>query len=97
MPWPAEVQHCEFSLSQVFFQWRVANLFSRMERLLVLSVFQECNPHDLVRDMRAEYIGYEHNLSLVKDLVRDPQSLSAYLPGRSLWAFELYRRHFNHG
>lgn len=61
------------------------------------SVYQERNPHDLVRDMRAEYMGYEHNLSLVKDLVRDPQSLWAYLPGRSLWAFELYRRHFNHG
>lgn len=61
------------------------------------SVYQKRNPHDLVRDMRAEYLGYEHNLSIVKDLVRDPQSLMAYLPGRALWAFELYRRHFNHG
>lgn len=61
------------------------------------SVYQERNPHDLVRDMRQEYIGYENNLNLVSDLARDVRSISAYLPGRSLWAFELYQRHFNHG
>ncbi|HEY4312073.1 MAG TPA: hypothetical protein VGN12_21675 [Pirellulales bacterium] len=60
------------------------------------SVYQERNPHDLVRDMRQEYLGYENNLNLVRDLARDPESIMAYLPGRSLWAFELYRRHFDH-
>jgi hypothetical protein len=59
------------------------------------SVYQERNPHDLVRDMRQEYIGYENNLTLVQDLAKDPESITAYLPGRSLWAFNLYRRHFN--
>ena len=60
------------------------------------SVYQERNPHDLVRDMCQEYVGYENNLTLVSDLARDPRSITAYLPGRSLWAFELYRRHFQH-
>jgi hypothetical protein len=60
------------------------------------SVFQERNVHDLVRDMRQEYLGYENNLALVQDLARDPESIAAYAPGRALWAFELYRRHFRH-
>ena len=60
------------------------------------SVYQERNAHDLVRDMRQEYLGYENNLNLVQDLARDPESIAAYLPGRSVWAFELYRRHFDH-
>ncbi len=61
------------------------------------SVYQERNPHDLVRDMKQEYLGYENNLNLVTDLAKDPESIQAYLPGRSIWAFELYRRHFNRG
>jgi hypothetical protein len=44
--------------------------------------------------MAQEYMGYENNLKLVQDLARDPESIAAYLPGRSNWAFELYRRHF---
>jgi hypothetical protein len=59
------------------------------------SVYQDRNVHDLVRDMRQEYLGYENNLKLVEDLARDPESILAYLPGRSAWAFQLYRRHFN--
>jgi hypothetical protein len=58
------------------------------------SVCQLRNPHDLVRDMVQEYMGYENNLKLVQDLARDPESIAAYLPGKSNWAFELYRRHF---
>lgn len=61
------------------------------------SVYQDRNVHDLVRDMRDEYLGYENNLKLVADLARDPESILAYLPGRSAWAFQLYRRHFAHG
>jgi glycosyltransferase involved in cell wall biosynthesis len=60
------------------------------------SVFQKRNVHDLLRDMRQEYLGYEHNLALVQDLARDPEALTAYLPGRAVRAFQLYRRHFSH-
>ena len=59
------------------------------------SVYQERNPHDLVRDMKQEYMGYENNLQLVQDLAKDPEAIQAYLPGRSIWAFQLYRRHFD--
>jgi hypothetical protein len=58
------------------------------------SVYQERNPHDLVRDMRQEYLGYENNLQLISDIAKDSESITKYLPGRSLWAFNLYRRHF---
>jgi len=58
------------------------------------SVFQARNVHDLTRDMLQEYCGYEGNLKLVTDLAQDPESIRAYLPGRSNWAFDLYRRHF---
>ena len=60
------------------------------------SVYQRRNVHDLVRDMRQEYLGYENNLQLVADLAKDPEALLAYLPGRSAWAFQLYRKHFHH-
>jgi hypothetical protein len=58
------------------------------------SVYQQRNVHNLVRDMQQEYCGYENNLQLVEDLARDPESMLAYLPGRSAWAFHLYRKHF---
>jgi hypothetical protein len=58
------------------------------------SVYQQRNPHDAVHDMRQEYLGYENNLNLVCDLGRDAESIAAYLPGRALWAWTLYRRHF---
>lgn len=58
------------------------------------SVYQKRNVHDLIRDMRQEYCGYENNLKIVETLGADPESIRAYLPGRSVWAFDLYRRHF---
>ena len=61
------------------------------------SVYQARNEHDLLADMRQEYVGYENNLKLVEDLSRDPESILAYLPGRAAWALALYRRHFGGG
>jgi hypothetical protein len=58
------------------------------------SVYQDRNIHDLVRDMKQEYLGYENNLSLVEQLSADPKSILAFLPGKSIWAFDLYQRHF---
>jgi hypothetical protein len=59
------------------------------------SVFQERNVHNPVRDMQAEYIGYENNLAIVEGIGVDPDSLLQYVPGRSIHAFRLYRRHFD--
>jgi hypothetical protein len=58
------------------------------------SVFQERNIHNPVRDMMAEYVGYENNLDLVSKIAADPDSIVQYLPGRSVEAFRLYRKHF---
>ena len=58
------------------------------------SVYQTRINHDLIQDMRHEYLGYENNLNLVQDLMRDPNSITSYLPGRAIRAWELYRRHF---
>jgi hypothetical protein len=58
------------------------------------SVYQQRNVHDLVRDMKGEYLGYENNLNLVRDVAADPEAIRSYLPGRAIRAFDLYRRHF---
>jgi len=58
------------------------------------SVYQQRNVHDLTRDMQQEYIGYENNLKLVRDVARVPDSITSFIPGRTAWAFTLYRRHF---
>ena len=57
------------------------------------SVYQQRNEHDLVRDMRQEYLGYENNLKIVTELADDPEKILNYLPEQSIKAFELYRRH----
>ncbi len=59
------------------------------------SVYQERNPHDLTKDMKKEYLGYENNHKLIKELNTDPEAIYSYLPGRAIRAFDLYRRHFN--
>ncbi|HTV83257.1 MAG TPA: glycosyltransferase family A protein [Acidobacteriaceae bacterium] len=59
------------------------------------SVYQERNVHDLMRDMQQEYCGYENNLNLVQEVARDPEAISAFIPGRSNWAWALYQRHFS--
>ena len=58
------------------------------------SVYQERNSHDLVHDMRQEYLGYEHNLAIVQELPRNPDALFNFLPDDAVRAFELYRKHF---
>jgi hypothetical protein len=58
------------------------------------SVYQQRNVHDLVRDMRQEYLGYEHNLAIVKALPDNPDALLGFLPPDAVRAFELYRQHF---
>lgn len=58
------------------------------------SVYQQRNVHDLVRDMRQEYAGYENNLNMIVEMTQDAEAIASYLPGRAIRAFDLYRRHF---
>jgi hypothetical protein len=59
------------------------------------SVYQARNVHDLVKDMKAEYMGYENNLKIVNELPSDPNAILKYLPERSQQAFTLYQKHFS--
>ena len=59
------------------------------------SVYQQRNEHDLVVDMKREYLGYENNLEIVTRLPGDPDSILNYLPAESKTAFSLYQRHFH--
>jgi hypothetical protein len=58
------------------------------------SVYQQRNVHDLVGDMRQEYLGYEHNLNIVQALPNNPAALVQFLPQESIRAWELYLKHF---
>lgn len=58
------------------------------------SVFQERNSHNLIEDMKREYLGYENNLAIVERVQSEPDSIKAFLQPRSWEAFETYRRHF---
>jgi hypothetical protein len=55
------------------------------------TVFQERNEHNLIEDMKKEYIGYENNLRLIQDLSVDPDNIYKYLPTKSIEAWDLYR------
>lgn len=55
------------------------------------TVYQERNTHNLIEDMKKEYIGYENNLALIKDLYENPENISKYLPKRSIEAWNIYR------
>tara|TARA_B100001057_G_scaffold494053_1_gene589816 strand:- start:239 stop:1162 length:924 start_codon:yes stop_codon:yes gene_type:complete len=58
------------------------------------SVFQKRNQHDLTKDMLKEFIGYENNLRLIKDLKINVNNINSYIPKRSRLAFLRYQTHF---
>ena len=58
------------------------------------SVFQKRNQHDLTKDMLKEFIGYENNLKLIKDLKKNINNIFYYIPKRSRLAFLRYQTHF---
>ena len=55
------------------------------------SVFQDRNSHNLIEDLKMEYVGYENNLELVRQLGKHPSNILSYLPKRSVEAWDLYR------
>ncbi len=59
------------------------------------SVFQARNTHNVIKDMRAEYLGYEHSLELVQTVMSEPDSIHQYMPDSAVEAFRLYRKHFD--
>lgn len=59
------------------------------------TVLQVRNPHDLVEDMKREYLGYEKNSKLLKSIYANPDSISEYLPSRTNDAWQRYRELMN--
>ena len=55
------------------------------------TVFQQRNEHNLIEDMKKEYLGYENNLALVKSLYKNPENIIDFLPEKSVLAWNLYR------
>ena len=58
------------------------------------SVYQKRNVHDLTKDMLKEFIGYENNLNLIKDLKKNIKNINSYIPDKSRLAFLRYQKHF---
>ena len=59
------------------------------------TVYQARNVHNLIEDMKKEYIGYENNLSLITDLKMNSEKILNYLPERSIAAWKVYRSLLN--
>tara|TARA_B100000989_G_scaffold125527_1_gene93069 strand:+ start:9929 stop:10849 length:921 start_codon:yes stop_codon:yes gene_type:complete len=56
------------------------------------SVYQKRNIHNLTEDMKREYIGYENNLNLIRELKKNPNNIKYFLPKKSWAAFKLYQQ-----
>jgi hypothetical protein len=57
------------------------------------TVVQKRNDHNLMVDFNKEVVGYQNNLELIKGLYQDPESIKQHLPGRVVYAWDLYRKH----
>ena len=55
------------------------------------TVYQDRNEHDLVKDMKAEYLGYENNRNLIDALSEDPSRILEFLPEASIQAWEHFK------
>jgi hypothetical protein len=60
--------------------WAAYYVLSKGNRVVYnkATVYQDRNIHNLIEDMKKEYIGYENNLSLVKDLYNDSEKILNY-------------------
>ncbi len=58
------------------------------------SVIQKRNIHDYTKDFEKEILGYINNLELVKDIKKNSENISKYLPKKSYQAFKQYQKNF---
>ena len=59
------------------------------------TVIQERNEHNLINDLKNEYIGYENNLELIQSLIEDPEEIRKFLPEKTKKAWDVYRSLLN--
>lgn len=55
-------------------------------------MYQDRNAHDLVANMKQEYLGNENNLAIVNRLKLNPDAMLEYFPEQSRVAFDLYKK-----
>lgn len=55
------------------------------------TVRQDRNIHDLTKDMRNEYVGYENNIELINQITNNPDNILTFLPKSSQNAFRIYK------
>lgn len=77
--------------------WAAYYVLSKGNRVIYNkpTVYQARNVHNLIEDMKKEYIGYENNLSLITDLKMNSEKILNYLPERSIAAWKVYRSLLN--
>lgn len=61
------------------------------------SVVQKRNEHDLTVDFLNEIIGYQNSINMIQNLYKDPESIRKYLPGKTIYAWDLFRKHIDKG
>jgi hypothetical protein len=77
--------------------WAAYYVLSKGHRVVYnkATVYQQRNVHNLLEDMKKEYIGYENNLSLIQNLYDDSKNIEKFLPERSIHAWDVYKELLN--
>src|SRR3989344_745432 len=57
------------------------------------SVYQSRNKHDLTKDMKEEFLGYENNIKIVEKIVYNPEEIRNFVSEKAWRAFDIYRDH----
>jgi hypothetical protein len=74
-------------MDDIFAAYHIQHVFLDSVIFGPASVYQRRNPHDFVKDMEQEMIGYENALAVAMD----PEKLFKILPEQAKQAFELYK------
>ncbi len=74
--------------------WNKASVYQRRPNAPVDGGNPNAGGGGLIANMKGEYLGYEHNLDIVRRLPHDPEAIWEYCPGRTKRAFDLYQKHF---
>ena len=56
------------------------------------TVYQKRNVHNLIKDFKDEYIGYDNSLKLVESLYMNSENIYNFLPKKSSLAFEEWKK-----
>lgn len=58
------------------------------------TVYQKRNNHNLTKDFNGEIIGYQNNLLLIKEIMKNPENIKKFIPKISYEALKQYKKNF---